>query len=253
MATYKKRSKGAKKNREEKIVSKSVIARFFSKLDFWASSFEDWIARNRVALFSVIGVIVIAVLGYLAYDNFVAQPRQEEAVKEMSDAMDYYNQAIQADPGSDREELLNKALHGAGGYGLLDIIDNYKGTDAANIAQYSAGIAYLNLRDYQKAIEHLEKFSGKDEFLPAIAKGAIGDAFVGNQQPEEALKYYEEAASIRTNTFTTPRYLLKAGKTALDVGNTEKARTLLQKLEKDYPDSPEAEQAAVYLGIAGNQ
>ncbi len=250
MATYKKRSRGSQKSREEKIEQRSAIAKFFGRLDFWASSFEDWVSRNRVVLFSIIGVIVIGVLGYLAYDNFILQPRQEEAVQEMSGSFDYFNRALQVDPGEDQNEFFERALHGGGGFGLLDIIENYKGTDAANLAYYAAGMAYLHQKEYDKAIEYLKKFKSKDEFLAAVAIGAIGDAYVGDDQPEKGLEYYERAANIRTNQYTTPKYLLKAGITAIQVGKNDKAKALLSRLEKEYPDSSEADNVTAYLGMA---
>lgn len=249
MATYKKHGKN-KKSREEKIEEGSTTAKVFEGLDSSASNFEVWVTRNQNIIFTVIGVIVIGVLGYLAYQNFVVQPKQEEAVKEMSQPLDYFNRAMTVDAGADRDTLFMKSLNGAGGYGLLDIIENYKGTDAANIASYSAGMAYLNLKEYKKAVTYLEKFKGKDDIYPAVAKGAIGDAFMENGQPKDALKYYEDAANIRTNSFTTPRYLLKAGMTAVDLEEYDKAKSLLSRIEKDYPDSKEAEKAVVFLGIA---
>lgn len=252
MATYKRRSKGPKKTREEKIEQKSAIAQFFGKLDYYASSFEDWVSRNRAVLFSVIGIVVVGVLGYLAYNNFVLEPRQEEAVKEMSEPLDYFNQALQVEPGKERAELFDKALHGAGGYGFLDIIENYKSTDAANLAYYAAGVSYLQKNEFDKAIQYLEKFKGKDEFLTAVAKGAIADAFVGNDQADEAVAYYEEAANVRTNSYTTPKYLLKAGITAIQVGQKDKAKVLLERLKDEYPDSDEAAEVSAYLGMAEN-
>lgn len=251
MATYKKHGKN-KKTREEKIVQKSTIAKFFGKLDIGAAMFEDWVSRNSKPILSIIGVIIVAVLGYLAYSNFVVKPRQEQAVNEMSQSMIYFNQAMQVDAGPDQDTLLMKTLNGAGSYGLLDIIDNYSGTDAANIAEYTAGMSYLKLRQYQKAIDHLQNFSSKDEFYPAIAKGAIGDAYSELKQPEQALKYYEDAANMRDNNFTTPKYLMKAAVMAIDLGQKDKAKTYLNKIEDKYPESSEASKVSALLGMAEN-
>lgn len=249
MATYRKHGK-KKKTRAEKIEQQSSTAKVFKNLDYAASSFEDWVSRNRAPIFSIIGVVIIGILGYLAYDNFIVQPRQEEAVKEIGEPMDYYTRALQVDPGSDQDDLFEKALNGSGGYGFLDIIDNYSGTDAANIAQYSAGIAYYNLKDYKKAVDYLGDFKSKDEILTAMAEGVMGDAFLENDQPEEALKHYKKAAEVRTNDYSTPKYLLKAGMTALDLDQKDQAKKFLEKIEEDYPDSAEATRAAVYLGMA---
>ncbi len=250
MATYKKHSDKRKKSRSEKIEQRSSTAKFFNRLDIGVTLFEDWVARNRKPILTIIGAVIIAVLGYLTYNNLVIKPKQEQAVKEMSVSMTFFNRAMQVAPGPNQDTLLIRSLHGAGSYGLLDIIDNYSGTDAANIAHYVAGMAYLKLGQYKEAIAQLEQFSSDDQFYPAIAKGAIGDAFRGNDQPELALKYYLKAAHIRTNDFTTPKYLLKAATTAMDLGKTEKATNLLNQIKEEYPDSPEAIKVPAYLGMA---
>src|SRR5690606_4256844 len=109
-----------------------------------------------------------------------------------------------------KDSLYNLSLQGGEGkYGFIDIIDNYGGTKAANLARYYAGMVYLNTNKYQDAIAQLDKFRSDDDMLGPLAKGAIGDAFVQLGQNEDALKYYEEAAKMSVNDFTTPRFLLK--------------------------------------------
>ena len=46
-----------------------------------------------------------------------------------------------------------------------------------------------------------------DEVHAPIAKGLIGDAFMQLEQTEDALKYYKQAAEMRTNDYTAPMYL----------------------------------------------
>lgn len=252
MATYKKHGNKHKKSRSEKIEQKSATAKFFSKLDYNASLFEDWVSRNQKALFGVIGVAIVAVLGYMAYTNFVMKPRQEEAVQRISVSMDYFNRAMQLDPGANQDTLLLNALNGVGGYGLLSVIDNYGGTEAANVAHYTAGMAYLKLGNYDEAINQLQQFSSDDEMLAAIAKGAIGDAYVQSGQIQRAVQAYAKAANARTNNFTTPNYLLKAAVAALEVNQAGKAKSYLTRIKNNYPDSPEAAKVAIYLGKAEN-
>lgn len=250
MATYKKH--GKRKTKEERIEDRSSTAKVFGKLDNFAGNFEDWVSRNRNPIFGFIGLVVIGVLGYLAYNNFIVKPRQQEAVQAMSEPLDFFNRAMQIDAGANRDDMLQRALNGAGGYGLLDVANKFGNTDAGNIANYTAGMAYLNLRQYKEAVQHLEKFSSKDEFLAVIAKGAIGDAFTETGQTQEALKYYEEAAKMRSNNYSTPKYLFRAALAAIELGQMNKAETFLKQIEKDYPLSPEAEKVPVYLGLANN-
>jgi TolA-binding protein len=86
--------------------------------------------------------------------------------------------------------------------------------------------------------------------MGAVAKGAIGDAFIQLNQKEDALKYYEQAASLNANEFTTPKFLLKAGVLAIDMGNASAAIKHLTALTETYPTSIEATKATAYLGRA---
>ena len=70
-----------------------------------------------------------------------------------------------------------------------------------------------------------------------------------NQQ-EDALEYYEKAAEMRDNEYTTPMYLYKAGTVALDLGKADKALTYFKRIKEDYPNSTEATTVDVFIGKA---
>lgn len=252
MATYKK--KGHKPvNKEEqtkRVEEESTTAEVFNSLDEGASKTEEWVAKNQKYIYVIIGIAAVAILGYLAYQRFVEEPNEMEAANEMFQAQSYFDNAL-ASTGAQSDSLYNMALTGGEGkYGFLDIIDNYGGTSAGNLAHYYAGFAYLNTNKYQEAIEHLEDFSSDDEILAPLAKAGIGDAFMQLNQPEEALSYYDEAASMRSNNFTTPKALLKAAITAIQLGQGEKAVEYLNRIEDEFSTTPEAELVPVYLGRA---
>ncbi|MCT8339949.1 tetratricopeptide repeat protein [Flavobacteriaceae bacterium TK19130] len=248
MATYKKRGykPKTKEEKQEALEEQSTTAEVFGSLDEGASRTEQWLEKNQKAILGVVGVIAIAVLGYLAYQQFVQKPTEEEAMNELYKAQSYYDMALTAEA---KDSLYGLALNGGEGkFGFLGIIDSYGSTDAANIANYYAGISYLNTNRYQEAINHLDDFDGSDTMLAPIAKGAIGDAFVQLDQPGEALKYYEEAAKLAANDLTAPRYLLKAGITAMKLEQYDKALAHFQTIEDEYSTSEEANQAQLYVG-----
>ncbi|TDQ29332.1 tetratricopeptide repeat protein [Zeaxanthinibacter enoshimensis] len=250
MATYKKRGFKPKNKAEEQqqSVDNSTTAEVFSTLDESASRSEQWVYRNQNYILGVIGVIAIAVLGYLAYNQFVQAPREATAANEMYYPQQYFDQALS---GTENDSLYLLALNGAEGkYGFLDIIDEYSGTKAANLAHYSAGMAYLNMQKYQEAIDYLEDFSSDDAILGALAKGGIGDAFMQLDQPEEALSYYEKAFNHNENQYTTPKFLQKAGITALELGEQSKAAEYFERIKEEYPNSAEAGSIDVFLGMA---
>ena len=86
--------------------------------------------------------------------------------------------------------------------------------------------------------------------LGPLAKGAIADAFVQLNQMDKALEYYQSAASMQANEFTTPRFLLKAGIVALETGNTAKAVAHFESITEIYPKATQAVKAKAYLSKA---
>lgn len=251
MATYKKRGYKPKTKAEKDVLleDESTTAEVFKSLDQGASKTEAWMEKNQKYILGLVGVIAVCVLGYLGYQEFVQKPKEVEATNEMFQAQSYYDQALTSTVAKD--SLFGLALTGgAGKYGFTDIADKFGGTAAGNLATYYAGMSYLNTRKYQEAINYLDDFKSDDEMLGPLAKGAIGDAFVQLGQNAEALKYYEEAASMKSNDVTTPRFLLKAGVLALDMGDAGAALAHFKKIDEEYASSPEATKAKLYLGRA---
>jgi tetratricopeptide (TPR) repeat protein len=256
MATYNKRGYKSTKEKEVKDVTEdikvlekdSTTAGVFSTLDETASKTEDFVAKNQNIIIGVVGVIAVVLVGYLAYQKFVAAPKEDEAATEMFQAQQYFQQATD---GVASDSLYKLSLKGAEGkFGFVDIADKYSGTDAGNLANYYAGIAYLNTGKYAEAIEYLGNFKSEDIVLSALAKGAIGDAYSQNNQPKEALENYVKAVEVNKNDFTTPRFLLKAGKTALALGNKEDALKYFTDIKDNFDASPEAASVDVLIGLA---
>ncbi|MBJ6366954.1 tetratricopeptide repeat protein [Snuella sedimenti] len=250
MATYSKRGYKPKNKveKEQNIEEGSTTAEVFNTLDETASKTEAFVEKNQKYIFIIIGLVALVVLGTLGYKEFIAKPKQITAMNDMFQAQKYFDQAIN---GVEKDSLFNLALNGGEGkYGMLDIINEYSGTRAANLANYYAGTAYLRLKDYKKAVEHLSNFSSEDEVLAPLAKGNIGDAFVQLNQPEDALDYYEQAAKMRNNEYTTPMYLYKAGAIALDLGKADKALGYFKRIKEEYPNATEASTIDVFIGKA---
>jgi tetratricopeptide (TPR) repeat protein len=252
MATYKKR--GAKKSvtpsRENEAVQESTTAEVFETLDTTANRTEEWVVKYQNIILGFIGVIAIGVLGYLGYSNFVSEPKAKEAVSELNQAQYYFELAVNS---VNSDSLYRRALNGGEGkYGFLDIIENYKGTSAAKLATYSAGMAYLNLKEYDNAIAYLDKFSADDVLLSALAKGAIGDAYAQLGQTDEAYKYYLEASNASENMYSTPKYLYKAAMLGAENEKIKQAISFLERIQSEYPKAEEAKWVAVQKGKLEN-
>ncbi len=257
MATYNKRGYKQKKKVEAEIstedetidVGDSTTAEVFNTLDEGANKAEEFVEKNQKYIFIIIGVVAAVVLGYLAYQQFVAKPAQAEASNEMYQAQKYFNEAVNATTAKD--SLYTLALTGGNGkQGFVDIADQFSGTKAGNLANAYAGLAYLNIKDYKNAEVYLQKFNGEDEIVSPMVKGALGDLYAQLEQKEDALAAYKQAANLRTNAFSTPTYLYKAGITALDLGKGKEALDFFKKLKDNYPTSTEALNSEVFIGKA---
>lgn len=255
MATYSKRGYKAPKERavddaaETNIDEKdSATAGVFSTLDETASKTEDFVAKNQNFIIGIVGAVALVTIGYLVYQKFIAEPKQVEAANEMFVAQQNFQQATD---GVASDSLYKLSLNGSEGkFGFIKIADEYSGTDAGNLANYYAGMAYLNTGKYTEAIDYLGKFNSEDIVLGALAKGAIGDAYAQNKKPQEALDNYLKAVAVNKNDFTTPRFLLKAGKTALELGKKEDALKYFTDIKDNFDASPEAASVDVLIGLA---
>lgn len=255
MATYNKRGYKAPKPEEvnevepiEEIVDdkNSTTAGVFNSLDEGASKTEEWVAGNQKIIYIIVAIVAVATIGYLAYHKWVDGPAEETASNDIFQAQQYFNEAVDATEKQD--SLFNLALKGGEGkQGLLDIIANHKGTDAANLAHYYAGMAYLNTGKYKDAVTHLEDFKTDDEVLNAVTLGAIGDAFAQLKQNNEALDYYNKAIKAADNDLTTPRFLFKAAQLSLAMNKKDEALKNFTQIKEKYENSAEGVNIDAYI------
>ncbi len=210
---------------------KSTTEEVFKDLDIVASKSEIFVEKNKNIIIGAVLAVVIIIGGYMAYNDYYLAPLQKKATNELFNAKQYFKQGA-----------YENALKGDGQYlGFLDIADDYSMTKSGNIANYYAGLSYLKLGKYDEAINYLEKFSSDDKMVGPVAKGAMGDAFVGLNQLDDALDYYEKAANLSANDFTTPIFLMKAGNTAMELKDYSKAEDLYQRIKNDFSKSAEAQ------------
>ena len=263
MATYNKRGYKPAKEKEEKLDNKfledtatvdeknSTTAGVFNSLDETANKTEAWVEKNQKYILGFLGAIAVVTLGYLAYQKFIVEPNEITATDDLFVAQQNFQLAVDGTDVKKQDSLFTLVLKGSEGkQGAIGIADQYSGTDSGNLANYYAGISSLNLKKYDDAIKYLEKFSSKDAFLGAIATGAIGDAYSQKNNNEKALELYEKAANANDNELTAPRYLMKAGQTAISLGKKAEALKYFTQIKEKYETSPEAQQIDALIGMA---
>ena len=263
MATYNKRGYKTPKEKEEKVdgnafveetvdvnEADSTTAGVFSKLDEGASKTEEWVERNQKYIFGILAAVALITVGYLLYNKYVAEPKQDTAANEMFDAQQFFKQATEATTPTASDSLFKLALNGQDKkLGFLNIAADFSGTDAGNLSNYYAGMALLNTGKFAEAIKYLEDFSSNDKMLKPLAIGAIGDANSELNKPKEALEFYIKASETNKNELTTPRFLLKAGLTALSLDMKADALKYFTEIKEKYETSPDAQAIDGYIAM----
>lgn len=220
-----------KKQREETIVD---VQEVYSKT-------EKYVDENRNTIIIVAAILVALFAGYFAFTRLYLMPKNEEGMNLLWKAEYWYE-----------IDSLDKALMGNESYyGFEYIADEYDGTQAGELASYYTGIIYLDKGEFGLAIEYLKDADLEDELTAAVAKGAIGDAYLELGNYSDALSYYEEAVGHSDNILTAPIYLKKAGLLLEDIGKADEALKKYQRIKDDFPSSNEARTIDSYIARVG--
>ena len=214
----------------------------FAQIEESLSRTEQYIEDNQNNLMTLVGAVVLIIALFIGYQNFYLDPLEEEAQADMFMAELYF-----------QKDSFNLALNGDGQYlGFIDIADEYSSTKSGNLANYYAGLAYLNSGDFESAIEYLGDFSSNDIVFSSLALGCIGDAYMELEDTKNALSYYEDAADKNINEFTTPRYMLKQAIIHEANGDVAEALVLYKGIKVDYKNSREGNGIEKYIARAEN-
>ena len=202
---------------------------------------ETWAERHPKTVIGISVIIALIVGGVFVY-RYYKEGKETEAQREMFQAV-YYLEA----------DSLDLALNGDGNnLGFIDIIDAYGITDAAKLANYYAGVAYLKQGKYEVARLYLEDFSASDLLVQARAYSLIGDTYMEEKNYEDAAKFYDKAANYKPNKYFSPAYLMKAALAFEKNNQNDKAKEAYDKIINEYWDSPEFQNARKYKAKLDN-
>lgn len=201
---------------------------------------EQFIVNNQKNISVVLGIVIVVILAYFAYNKYYTEPNTLEAQEQMITAQGYFE-----------SDSLDKALYGDGNsLGFIDIADDYSMTNPGNLANYYAGISFLRKGDFDQAIDYLNSFDSDDHVVAAMATGAIGDAYLEKGDNSKAIAYYLEAANREDNNFTTPLFLFKAAQVHEIDGDYEDASRVYLRIKKNYSTSSEGKSIDKYIARA---
>lgn len=205
---------------------------------------EQFFLKYRKQILIAVAAILLIVAGCLAYKTLVAEPRENKASTAMAKAQEMF-----------AERDFQKALNGdKTNEGFLSVIENYGGTDAANLAKGYAGLCYAQMGKWQEAVKYLEDFSPKSDAIisPAIV-AALGNAYANTGKVDEAISTLKEAASMAdsrsesVNNTTSPTYLLQAARLLESQKKTDEALKIYKEIKEKYVNSAVAQDIDKYI------
>ena len=168
----------------------------------------------------VLGGLVVLILLYFSYRQFIVKPSNEKSNDGWWIAMNY----ITKDSTDQAIKL------------LVPFVKKYDGHVGGEIGQYLLGTQYMKKGQFQKAMNELEDVSVSDTYMSVMTVGLQGDCLSELKNYEQATTKYAEAADMLDNEFTAPMYLFKAGLHAELAKNYEDATTYFTRIRDDYPD-----------------
>lgn len=208
--------------------------------------------KNSKPIIYIGAAIILLGGGWLVYKYMFKLPKEDKANDAVFVIQKNFSDFTNS-PDSLKPTLANKVLNGEdGNSGALKFIGKWDGTAAANLCHYYAGAAYLHLKQFDKAINHLKDFSTDADQIQSRAYGMLGDAYAELKKNDEALKYYEKAAGVNEkDEYTTPEFLFRAGLFAESIGKKKEALDMFKKIKEDYPLSDRAASIDKYLARLG--
>ncbi len=212
-----------KKNEQE---GKETVE-FFKDLDKEALNIESFLEKNARALSIAFGVLILAVLGWFGYQQFILGPKNEEATKSYL--------AAQKNLTDGKEDL---ALGGksVANPGFLGTYEEYSSTKAGKLSAYNAGLIEFKKGNYQKAYDLLDNFSSNNKVLVALKYGAMADCLSNLNKAADALSMADKAASASDDAYTTYYFTKKAGMLALALKKNAEAKKYFSTIDEKYQD-----------------
>jgi tetratricopeptide (TPR) repeat protein len=197
--------------------------------------------KNKQMITYVGGGLLLVIAAVLFYKFYYLPEKETEASNELFWAQSYFEKdsfeialkgGKQVSTSSGTKAMMS----------LEQVADEYSMTKSADLANYMIGISYLRTGKFEKAIEFLSKYSGKDQMLSSIAVGAIGDANMELNKVDEAINFYLKAADSKSNSFTSPIYLKKAAFAYESKGKYADALSVYERIRKEYGTTDEGKE-----------
>lgn len=214
------------KNAQNEQEGKETVE-FFKDLDREALNTERFLEKYSKPLGIVFGALILGVLGFFAYKQFIVAPQNAEAMKTFLSAQKNLME------GKDKEALGGKS---AANPGFVGTYNDYSSTNIGKLAGYNAGLLKFKEGKFQEAYDLLDQFSSDNKTLVAMKFGAMADAKSGLNKNDEALSLLDKASSASSDPYTSYYFTRKAGILALGLKKNAEAKKYFSAIDEKYQD-----------------
>ena len=216
-----------------------------------------WETYSKAIIYT--GSALILLLGaYFGYQKLIKEPRELDAASLIFPAESLFDKMSQTGFNKDSVSIVlnGGVINGVNVTGLLKIVSKYGGTLNANRAEYMIGASYLHIKEFDKAVQHLNNYNSNGASQVDIKKYILlGNAYSEQKKTEDALSAYKKAASVneKDEAFTADALIIAAAY-ANYIGKPKDAIELYQKAQDNYPtfssvQSGEVEKELAKLGV----
>lgn len=203
----------------------------------------DFFEANKKHVYTALTIIVIAVAGIILLVNRNKANNENAGV-----ALSQINRAY---GNNDFQQAINGDSLG-NIKGLQYIVDEYGSTENGQAAKLMLANCYYALRDFDKAEKYYKDFSGSNIILKASALAGEASVSEARQKYSDAAKQYEKAASIDPANPFVDQYMFYAAKNYVRANENDKAKTIFDKIKKDYPKSKFVAESERYKALINN-
>lgn len=186
---------------------------------------EEFILKHKNLISGIVFAVIIFIVAYLGYQNFIQEPKETEAGKALVVAVQNF------EDGKYAESLDGDGIN----MGTIAICEEYSGTKAGNLASLYAGLALVKQEKYEEAIAYLEDYDGDDAIIAPKAKHALGNCYAYTGNNKKAISLVLDAAEEANNEAVTPYCWRDAAAMYEQEGESAKATELYERIKAEYP------------------
>ena len=222
-----------KKKLSKKDIKEDKLVSYYYK----AYGFFD---ENKSRVLTYAGVLVVLVIALVFYINHRNQQNKEAGVQLASVIPQYdngaYLEAIEGHAGTDV-------------IGLKKIVEQYGSTENGETAKIYMANSYDRLGKLDDAFKYYKDYDGSIDIYKATALAGEAGYYAYKKEYEKAADLYKKAAFVSGSDVLNSDYLLHAGINYLNAGKKAEAKSMFQKIKKDYATSSAYGEVNKYMAL----